>query len=266
MNNKSNSRLVISTTVGIIAIGTAIYLSFFESLKNSSQWIMSIFLFIFGIACLTELWSGKISLENNYIKSTRNFAVFVFLCAFIFNRINPPAEESSLKLQIRDWRGKTVLSNEKQAIKVSSGKFSKTYDIDSDGDVLLTFIRNSDSVKIELLSENWQLNTSTRSTTFKIPKDEILGLQVIPSENRCCLKGRIVFADNKLHDLSDVIIQCGNTNTKTLADGSYQLKLPMEIQLQDGLNVSAKVGGYYIGQVTCNSVSPCDIILKKSSN
>ncbi|MEA5425301.1 hypothetical protein [Arcicella lustrica] len=263
--SQSSPKFYIIILIGLVSIIGAIYLVYFQPLKNSSQWIMTIVLFIFGIACLTELWRGKISFENNFIKSTGMFAVLVILCAFIFNKISPPTEESSLKIQVKDWQGTSVLANEKQVIKVSSGKFSKIYGLNSESEVLLTFMRDADSVEIEVLNYNWQIDKHGKSAIYSIPKNEILNLVLAPAKERCCLYGRVIFDDNKTHNLANIIVQAEGVSTTTQADGNYLLELPIEKQLQQYINITATVANYE-GSCIGNTANPCktiSLVLKK---
>ena len=260
MPSQSSPKFYLSILIGLLAIGLGFYGAFFLQIKNNIQWIFIALLLITGIVSLSILWTGTISSNDKIIKATNAFAVFVFLCALVFNKISPPTEESSLKIQVKDWQGSSILANEKQVIKVSSGKFSKIYDLNSESEILLTFMKDADSVEIEVLNYDWQIDKKGKSAIYLIPKNEILTLVLVPAKERCCLYGRVVFDDNKPHDLTNITVQAEGISTKTQADGSYRLELHKEKQLQDGITVIAKVGNFQ-GRILCNSISPCDILL-----
>lgn len=263
MPSQSSPKFYLSILIGLLAIGLGFYGAFFLQIKNNIQWIFIALLLIAGIACLSVLWIGRMQSKDKVINATNAFAVFVFLCTLIFSLISPPTEESSLKIQVKDWQGSSILANEKQVIKVSSGKFSKIYDLNSDSEVLLTFMKDADSVEIEVLNYDWQINKKGKSAIYPIPSNEILSLVLVPAKERCCLYGRIAFDDNKPHDLANIIVQAEGVSTKTQADGSYRLELPMEKQLQT-VSVYAKSGSYSGNICCCNTVSPCSIPLSKN--
>ncbi|MCY7356680.1 MAG: hypothetical protein LH609_04285, partial [Rudanella sp.] len=87
-----------------------------------------------GIVSLSILWGGSIKIIDKYITATNAFALFVFLIVVIFKLFRPPSEETSLKIQLRQEDGTTVLANEK-ALRLSMGKDTKVHDLDGNGEV-----------------------------------------------------------------------------------------------------------------------------------
>ncbi len=263
MPSQSSPKFYLSVLIGLLAIGLGFYGAFFLQIKNNIQWIFIALLLITGIVSLSILWTGTISSNDKIIKATNAFAVLVFLCALVFNKISPPTEESSLKIQLKDWKGNSILADEKNAIKVRIGKhFEPSINLNSMSYVTIDYMKDADSVEIEVLNYDWQIDKKGKSAIYLIPKNEILTLVLVPAKERCCLYGRVAFDDNKPHDLANITVQSEGVSTKTQANGSYRLELPMEKQLQQYIDIVAIIANYE-GRCTANTVNQCEEIKLK---
>ncbi|MET3129579.1 hypothetical protein ABID42_004705 [Arcicella rosea] len=263
MTKGTNSTInpYIQILCGILAIGVALYGAFLLQVKNNLQLFLIAILFIFGITSLSPLWGGSININYKYLSAKRAYALFIILIGWSFKLLTPIPTESSLKIQIIDLQGKSILAHEKQVIKIRIGKNSKAYDLDSDSEILLPLSTNIDSVQIEILTNDWQLEKLGKSAFFKIPSSEILTLRLEPAPNRCCIKGTVHFEFDTQNTLSNIIVQAAGVKTQTDSQGNYHLELPKNNQLDD-LKIQA-FNDTYSGSIICNTATPCDILLRK---
>ncbi|WP_337045407.1 hypothetical protein [Emticicia sp. 17c] len=262
--NSTNTtvRFWTSIVIGVLALGLGFYGTFFLPIKTSLQWIFIVLLLLTGIVSLSILWGGTITVFNTYIRATNAFALLVFLAVLIFNLFDPPAQQTSLKLQLRQENNAAALANEKQVLRISMGKETKVLDTDSNGEVLINANAETDSLQAEVLNPNWQFVKNHHATAyFLIPSTEVLQLTLEPSESRCCVSGKVIFADKGRHNLSAITVQAAGVSTLTDAQGHYRLNIPSGKRLEN-LKVAVFTTTHQ-GEVWCNTASPCDIKLIK---
>lgn len=261
-NNNNTAKFWASILVGLLAIGLGFYGAFFLQVKTSLQWLFIVLLLLTGIVSLSILWGGSIKVIDKYITATNAFALMVFLIVVIFNLFEPPTQETSLKIQVRQENGSSALANEKQALKISIGKDTKVHDLDGNAEVLLNAFADTDSLQIELLNHDYQLAKSQSATAFfKIPQNEVLTLTVEPAQSRCCLVGRVMFADKKQQNLANITVQAAGVSTRTDTQGNYRLEIPKSKRLEN-LSIEA-FNPTHRGSILSNTASPCDIKLTR---
>ena len=261
-NTNNTSKFWASIVIGILAIGLSFYGVFFLHVKTSIQWIFIVLLLLTGIVSLSILWGGSIKIIDTAITATNAFALLVFLIVVIFKLFKPPTEETSLKIQVRQTDGTSVLNHEIQALKISLGKDTKIHDLDANSEVLLNAPANAEFMEAEILNDNWQFTkTHSKTTSLKIPQTEILVLNLEPAEDRCCVQGRVVYTDKKQHDLTGITVQTAGVSTKTDAQGNYRLTVPQKSRLEN-LSITAFTATHSV-TILCNTASPCDLKLTK---
>ncbi len=257
-----STKFYFSILIGILAIGLSFYAVFFLHIKTPIQWLFVVLLLLAGITSLSVLWGGSFSIKEKYLTATNAFAVFFFLITIIFRLFSPPKVDSSLKIQVRNENGNSIMPNEKGVLKISIGKDTKQHDLNTDSEVLLTIPSDIDSIQIEVLADNWQLQAKHSKTAYlKVPETEVLLLSLEPDESRCCLDGRIIFADKKQKNLDNVTVRAAGNSAKTDEQGKYHLELPQNKRLEN-IQVEAYTTTHS-GSVLCNSATPCDIKLTK---
>jgi hypothetical protein len=252
-----------SLIIGILAIGLAFYAAFILEVRSPLQWIFVVLLLLTGIVCLSILFKGNIVYKEKYLSATRGFALFFVLMSFVLYAISPPAEDISLKIQFKNQDGITVLNDTKNALKISISKDTKIYDINGDGEVLINIASTTKLMDLEMLVDDWQFQTTKKkSLQTGIGKDGVLPLVVEPSDERCCIKGKVYFADKKQRNLAGITVKVGDKSTLTDAQGNYSITLPANKRLENMLLVEAYKDQYQ-GSIHSNSAAPSDIILRK---
>jgi hypothetical protein len=260
--SNNNAKFWVSILLGLLAIGLGFYGAFFLQVKTNLQWIFIVLLLLTGIVSLSVLWGGTMKVSEKYVKATNAFALMVFLIVVIFNLFQPPAAETSLKIQVRQANGASALANEKQVLKISMGKDTKVHDLDGNAEVLLNASADTDSIEISIQNANYQLVKTHNSTAFfKIPKTEVLTLIVEPSLSRCCLEGRVMFEGKIQSSLTNITIQAAGVRTQTDAQGHFRLEIPKAKQLEN-LTIEA-FNATHKGSILGNTASPCDIKLTR---
>lgn len=257
-----STKFNVSILIGILAIGLGFYAVFFLHIKTPIQWLFIVLLLLTGITSLSVLWGGSLSIKEKYLTATNAFALFVLLLSVILYSFSPPKIDSSLKIQVRNEDGSSILANEQSVLKISIGKETIQHDLNSNSEVLLTIPSDIDSMQIEVINDNYQFEANHAKTAyFKTPKTEVLALSLEPAISRCCLEGRIVFTDKKQKNLANVTIKAAGVSTQTDVQGHYHLGLPRKNRLEN-IQVEAFTATY-TGSVLCNSATPCDIKLTK---
>ncbi|PWK28491.1 hypothetical protein LV89_00695 [Arcicella aurantiaca] len=265
---KISSKFIISAIIGI---GLLIWLTYFlrENISNSLQYFITIAILSLSSGILATTISGKIIYNDGKIYATHGLAAFMVIFSsglwfWFYNKNDSSSFNYSIFLENKD--GDSPLKNSK--INFRYGTANNPYDIDSKGGISIPSIAakyKDGEAYIQLPSDgDWQFDNGTKKDTIKL-REEKATLIIEPESSRCCLKGKIWFADRRNHILEGITIEAGESNVKTDVNGKFILLLPEKLRLENNIKIEAFIGKYK-GSIYGNTASINDIRLELTNN
>lgn len=249
------TKIWLNVVIGLILLIGIGLLVYYLPCPSSNQYIFVRVTLALSVACLSAILMGTIHIENNFVKASGAFAIFLIVLKFTPSLINTEGkcehDSFTFEIYLRNRDRASIPDLKGNVSLLIQNKFYQESPIDNRGRVVFENIpinfseHGGNQGQIELKSvpgflflQNNQLTLDTaisgQSMTIALTEDEKL----------CCLTGYI--KDEKTNEgIDSVQILLTNNNQDTLSrkNGYYKFYVPKELR-NTTLILEAKRKGY----------------------